>query len=283
MNYVSIKFAIFVLIIFISYYILPLNRRWLALLGGNIVFYLSFGVRYSVFLIISILFSFCFAKMIESSKTIKKKKVLLLSVIIILVLVLLSLKFYNWSVDMIEYLLFNMFDIHFVLPDMGLIMPVGISFYTLQIIGYLYDVYKEKFKAERNLLQYILFISFFPIIVQGPISRYGQLKCQLVEGHRFDYDKIVLSLQLIMWGAFKKLVIADGLGIFVNSVFENYLNLYGLLLYINIIFYSFQLYMDFSGCVDICRGVSGIFGIELTQNFRQPYFSTSIKELIENI
>ena len=140
------------------------------------------------------------------------------------------------------------------------------------------DVSKGKTEPEKNLLRYLLFLSWFPAVVQGPISRYGQLMPQLLNTKGFSFDNVRDNLVLILFGLLKKMVIADRLGIFVNTVFASYEELYGVILYLGAVGYAIQLYTDFSGCVDICRGVSGLFGVELVHNFNRPYLSCSIKE-----
>ncbi|MBR5636227.1 MAG: MBOAT family protein [Pseudobutyrivibrio sp.] len=160
----------------------------------------------------------------------------------------------------------------------NLVIPMGISFYTLQIIAYMVDVYKGKVQPQRNLLKYVLFISYFPQILQGPIPRYEQLQNQLVEGHKFDEHNFSKGICYIIWGFFLKLVIADKAGVFVNTVYGNYPAYAGAYLWVASILYSIQLYADFLACTILAKGVSKLFGVELIDNFMQPYFATSIKD-----
>lgn len=161
-----------------------------------------------------------------------------------------------------------------------IIIPIGISFYTLQLCGYCIDVYLKKYPAEINFFKYASFSLFFPIILQGPISRYDQLGKQLFNEKDTNnfYENLTFGTQLILWGFFKKLVIADRCALIVNLVFNNHANYFGLPVLVASILYTLQIYTDFSGCVDISRGVARIFGIDLIDNFRQPYFSTSIQD-----
>ena len=168
--------------------------------------------------------------------------------------------------------------ISFTAPKLRFLVPVGISYFILQAIGYLVDVYREKTEPERSFGKYLLFLSWFPAIVQGPISRYNQLMPSLLNGKPFAFETMRDNLLLIAIGLVKKMVIADRLGIFVNACFDGYQDLRGVILYVAAVGYAFQLYTDFSGCVDICRGVSGLFGVELVHNFNRPYLSRSIKE-----
>jgi D-alanyl-lipoteichoic acid acyltransferase DltB (MBOAT superfamily) len=164
------------------------------------------------------------------------------------------------------------------LPSISMIVPLGIYVYTLQSISYIVDVYRGKIQAETRLWRYGLFMSFFPIIMQGPISRYDQLAHQLSTPHSLEYTNLKFGAQLILWGYFKKLVIADRAGIVVNQVFNNPSDYYGLVVFLVSCLYLLELYADFSGCVDICRGISKMLGIELMDNFRHPFFSTSVQD-----
>lgn len=172
----------------------------------------------------------------------------------------------------------NKIGVDLTIGGLSIIVPVGISYFTLQAIGYLVDVYKEKTEPERNIFKYLLFLSYFPAIVQGPISRYHELTHQLIDKKHFSFESFQKGLILVAFGLVKKIVIADRLGILVNAGFDTYNELTGGVLYLVAVGYAIQLYMDFSGCVDICRGVSSLFGIELVNNFNRPYLATSIKD-----
>lgn len=161
---------------------------------------------------------------------------------------------------------------------MSLIVPIGLSFYSLQLIAYLVDIYKGKIKAQTNLFRFYVFSSFFPQIIQGPIPRYEQLEADLEKEHTFDSDEFVKGFMLIIWGFFLKYMIADKAGVFVDNVFDNY-NLYsGAYILTAGILYSFQLYADFMSCTTISQGVAELFGIHLPDNFNHPYFSDSIRD-----
>ncbi len=207
-----------------------------------------------------------------------EKKTLIISLCVLSnVGVWFYIKALPWSLKTLIRL-FHWFGLELVEPQLPLIIPVGISYFTLQAIAYLIDVSKGKVKAETNFLKYLLFLSWFPAIVQGPISRYNQLMPQLLNKDKFSYEKMRQSLVLILFGLVKKMVVADRIAIFVNYCFNNCVELKGLILYLGAIGYAIQLYMDFSGCVNICRGVSGLFGVDLINNFNRPYFATSVKE-----
>jgi D-alanyl-lipoteichoic acid acyltransferase DltB (MBOAT superfamily) len=159
-----------------------------------------------------------------------------------------------------------------------ILLPVGISFYTLQSIAYMADVHKGRIEPQKNFFKYLLFITFFPQILQGPIPRYEELGIQLYKGHAFEEEKVRKGLYLILWGFFQKLVIADRCNLVVNEIFSNYTAYDGLYFWIAGILYSLQLYTDFAGCVAIAAGTAETLGIQLAQNFKQPYFAVSIKD-----
>ena len=166
----------------------------------------------------------------------------------------------------------------FSMPTLKLFLPLGISFYTFQSMGYVVDVYREKFPAEKNIAKFALFVSFFPQIIQGPISFYDQLAHQLYEPHKVDFTRIKYGCELILWGFFKKLVIADRAVIAINTVVADYNQYNGTTLTFTVLLYALQLYADFSGGIDISRGIAQILGIDMAENFKRPYFSKSINE-----
>lgn len=166
----------------------------------------------------------------------------------------------------------------YVTPVSSIVVPLGISFYSLQAISYIVDVYRKTIPAERHLGKLALYLIFFPTIMQGPISRFGQLAPQLWAPHKFDYERMHSGLALALWGFFKKMVIADRAAMLVDTVFAPGSSVEGFATILGVFCYSVQIYADFSGCVDICRGISEIIGIDLIQNFKHPYFATSIKD-----
>ena len=179
------------------------------------------------------------------------------------------LKYNNFFGDMFRVIGVN-------IPYKKFILPIGISYYTLETISYLTDIYRKKMKAESNYLKVLLFLVYFPQIVEGPIANYSRLSKTLFNTEKFNYDNFVSSFVLIGWGFIKKLVIADRAGIFVSKIFEN--NYGGILLIVGILLYTLQIYADFSGCIDIVSGVSELFSVKLDENFKRPFFSKSIQE-----
>lgn len=183
-------------------------------------------------------------------------------------------RFFAGNIDTI----FNLLSISVTVPKINLLLPLGISFYTFQSAGYLIDLYRGKYLPDRNLAKYALFVSFFPQIIQGPIGRHDKLAHQLYAQHKFDYKQAKFGAQLIVWGFFKKLVIADRAAVLVNQVFGNYQQYAGLEIFIAVILYCFQLYADFSGGLDIATGIAQTMGINLAKNFKRPYFAQTISE-----
>ena len=157
-------------------------------------------------------------------------------------------------------------------------MPLGISFYTLQGIAYVFDIYKSKYKAEKNFMHFLLYMTFFPIFLQGPISRYEQLENQLITYHKFDYKQFCFGLQLALWGFFKKLVISNRLSMITNEIFDKNTEYTGIIILLSGMCYALELYTDFSGAVDISRGIAQSMNISLVQNFNFPNSATSIKD-----
>lgn len=157
-------------------------------------------------------------------------------------------------------------------------LPIGISYYTLQAISYIVDVYRGKIEADKNLGRVALFLAFFPQIVQGPIGRYDKLSLQLYEPHNITYKNLTYGAQLMLWGYFKKMVIADRVAMYANAVFNNPSSYSGIVVVLGILAYTLQIYTEFSGGIDIVRGTSEIFGIRLDENFERPFFSKSIDE-----
>lgn len=271
-SYVSAKYYLMLTIVVFAYYLLPLKKRWIALLIGSGYFFLQITdspLKLIVFLS-SIIISYFSALLIHRSNQSTASSI---SRVLLFIGIVLS------TGPLIFTKLGGLLSISLhSIPTINWIIPIGLSFYSMMIISYLSDIYSGKYEPQKNILKYALYVSFFPIIIQGPISRYDQLSGELFEGHRYDYSHIIRGLQLILWGFFLKYLIADKCGIFVNTVFGNSQVYVGLYVLIAAILYSIQLYTDFLSCVTISRGVAQLFGITLLDNFNHPYFSTSIKD-----
>ena len=266
MGYFSFQYALIVAAAFILYHLTHLQYRWLVLFIASIAFYIV-CVKNPIQLVCfaaTIIVAFAGGLIIERCKINKgiARSVYLASIVLVLIPLFASKLLVSTHLA----------------GSFSLVVPVGVSYYTLQLIAYLSDVYHEKIAASRKFFRFFLFVSFFPQIIQGPIPRYDQLYPQLIKGHRFDPDDILSGVHMIIWGLFLKTMIADRAGTVVNNVFDNapaYLGIYALTAGI---LYSIQLYADFQACVKISQGVSRLFGIKLIDNFHQPYFSRSIGE-----
>lgn len=215
-------------------------------------------------------------KAFKAQQNQRKRKILTL-VLVANFGIMIFLKYYNLFAGSLNDIL-GICGVAFSAPTLNLLLPLGISFYTFQSMGYLIDVYWEKVEAEKNIAKFALFVSFFPQIVQGPISVYDQLAHQLYEPHDFDFTRFKHAAELILWGAFRKLVIADRAVIALNLATETYGEWNGTTLAFVVLLYAVQIYADFSGGIDISRGAAQIFGIDMVDNFRQPYFARSVSE-----
>lgn len=270
MSYLSLTFAAFVLLLLVVYYLVPTKVRGWVLVLGSLYFYGCFDLRYMPFLVFTALTTWLAALALDRFG---RRGWILAAAIIVNFAVWFAIKELPWLLGLAgEYM---------TVPDVSgwnILVPVGLSYFILQAMGYLVDVWKGKIQPEKAFWKYLLFLTWFPAIVQGPISRYDQLMPQLLNGKKYSFDNIRDHLLLVLIGLMKKMVIADRLGIFVNTCFADFETLRGVVLYLAAVGYAIQLYTDFSGCVDICRGVSGLFGVELIHNFNRPYLSRSIKE-----
>lgn len=272
MSFTSMAYLIFVLIGVILYYIIPKKIQWLLLLSFSIIFYLIAGPFLILFLLTTAFSTFISGLFIEKSVTVSKKKLIIVLCLLLNFGILFFLKYYNFSVDIVSKI-FN-FESRFI--DFAL--PLGISFYTFQSVSYLIDVYWERTATEHNFARFLLFVSFFPQILQGPIGRYSKLSPQFFAPHFFDIERIGNGLVRIFWGYFQKFVLADRAGILVNQVVSNYQEYDGTIIVLAILMYSIQLYGDFAGGMDVVIGTAELFDIELDENFRQPYFAVSIAD-----
>ncbi len=277
------SFLLFILVVLILYYTVFRKKQWILLLLASLIFYAANDIKYAAFMIFTIVLTYLGAKKIEKlgeiqketiaankaqwsseeKKTykagMKKQKQVTMAIIIVICFTILML-----------------FKCTKFVPGFSLILPLGISFYTFQSVGYLVDVYRGRCKAENDFFKYMLFISYFPQIIEGPINRFEELSHQFFEEHRFDYDVVRSGVWLFIWGLFKKLVIADRAAIFVNTVLRGDELPSGSICLMAVFMFNIQLYGDFSGGIDMVRGVSEMFGITLSENFRQPFFARTI-------
>ncbi|MBO4384556.1 MAG: MBOAT family protein [Clostridia bacterium] len=273
----SLEFVIFLPIVFILYWTLPNKFRWTLLLIASYYFYLSWNVKYVVLILFTTAVSYSAGLLIEKAKT-KKLKVIVLSCSIVLCLsVLFVFKYFNFFFDSVSKVL-SLLSVRFHPVTLKLLLPVGISFYTFQTLSYIIDVFRGDVKAERHFGIYAAFVSFFPQLVAGPIERTANLLPQIKKEHQFNGEKTLFGMKLMLWGFFKKIVIADNISAYVDKVYGSVASYKGFSLVVATFLFAIQIYCDFSGYSDIARGSAGILDIDLMKNFHSPYFSTSIKE-----
>lgn len=270
MQFTSMAYILFIVLCALVFYVVPKKVQWIVLLVFSYIFYFLAGPKLVVFLLLTTLTTYFGGIMIEKTEETKVKIGCVLGCLFINFGVLFLLKYLNFSFEVINSL-FNT-----QIRTINWALPLGISFYTFQSVGYLLDVYWERTKAEHNLAKHMLFVSFFPQILQGPISRHKGLSTQLFSYHNFDLTRIEHAAQRIMWGYFLKFVLADRAGVAVNQVISNYELYDGTVHVFAILMYSIQLYADFSGGMDVVIGTAELFGIVLDENFKRPYFATSL-------
>ncbi len=275
----SLSFLIFLPIAFVLYWIVPGKHRWIVLLILSYYFYMAASPVYVPLLIATSLVVWGASKLIDGAGEGREgfKKGVLAGTLIICFGLLGFFKYYDFAATSVARFM-ELFSFHLEPHLLNLLMPVGISFYTFMSAGYLVDVYKGKIKAEKNFARFALFVSFFPQIIAGPIGRAGELIPQLKEDRRFDYEMAVTGLRMMLWGYFKKLVISDALGKFVDRIYADVPSYFGMTFIMASVMYTFQIYCDFSGYSDIAVGSARLFNIELIQNFKSPYFSKSVRE-----
>lgn len=302
MSFTTLHFFLFLAMGVLIYYLLPKKLQWVWLLVLSYLYYFTFSIKTSVFLIFTTVVTYTggilLTRMNESSKAylaanketldraakkaykekVKKNKRRVVVAMLLLCFGLLGVvKYLNFVIENIDALVLAVGHGQYFEP-VNIILPLGISFYTFQSISYIIDVYQGKYSAEKNIFKYALFVSFFPQLLQGPIGRFDRLAHQLYEGRSFSLKAAEFGLQRILWGCFKKMVLADRVAGFVTTVFGNYTEYGGWYNLVAVLLYCVQLYADFSGGIDIVIGTAEIFGIRMDENFRQPFFSKSIGE-----
>lgn len=280
MSFVDYIFIPFMFLAVILYFQVPMKWRWVMLLAVSLVFYCSWGIALLPFVTCAVLLAWAASLWMERQynhldeqlkagiwsdraeqgrqrqKVKNRCKYVLWLTAAILVAILAASKMHWISIG----------------------VPLGISYYTMSLIGYMADVYWRKEKAEHNYFSLLLFAVYFPKILEGPISKHRLVAEQLREGHAFDYQRFCFGLQRVLWGYFKKLAIADRLNILVSTVFTDYESYHGAAFVVAAVFGAFQLYCDFSGCMDIALGISEVFGITIEENFNRPFFSKTAAE-----
>lgn len=269
MNYVSIAYYLMTAAVLALYYMLPLRQRWLALLAGSVCFYYfaAGSVTACICFLATILLGWGFGFLVERLRAGEKKAwpgwILCFCALIPLAIFKLS-----GEVSGLE----GVFDRY---PWLA---PLGISYYSLQLYSYLRDIGNGKTAPQKNPLKFILYMSFFPQVVQGPIPRYDELSGQLFDGNRFEDSNIISAMGLVTWGFFLKYMIADKADVVVGQIFDAYTDMTGAVILLGAVLYSIQLYADFLACVTIAQGVAIAFGIRLRDNFHHPYFAPTVQD-----
>ena len=256
MSLISFSYIIFLPIVVLIHYILPRRHRYIWLFLASYVFYLSNDVRYAGGLLFCTVTTYIAGRLIEKAKNNKRKAILTICII----LNVFALFFFRYSSAKLGFI------------------PLGISFYMLQSIGYLADVYKGQVAAEKNPVRYAVFVSFFPTVLSGPIQRGTDLLQQLKEGGNFDYNRAHSGLYYLLWGYLLKIIMSDRLGVLVGYAYDRYEAMPGAVMLWATMLYAVQLYCDFAGYSALAVGTGRLLGFDLRENFRQPYFSVSIKD-----
>ncbi len=274
----SYTFLVFFPVIVLLYYTIPKRYAWVFMLFASYYFYMGWRAEYALLLagatvstwVCSIIIDYLVKK---GAKAWQKNTVMALGIIFNLS-ILFYYKYFNFGLRAVQAMV-SLFNVGYTAPVFDIILPVGISFFTLQALGYLIDVSTNRVKCERNLFKYALFVSFFPQLVAGPIERTENLLPQLFVRKKFNIDNLVSGLRLMGWGFFQKTVIADRLAVSVQNIYSAPEDMTGLLVVSATFLFAIQIYCDFSGYSDIAIGTAQVLGIKLSDNFRRPYFATN--------
>ena len=273
----SIIYLLFLAIVAIVYYIFPGKLKWLLLLLASIGYYLSFIPIFLLLLAVIVFVNYFMAIWLANAND-GRSSLLIVLIIILNILILAFFKYFNNLFPDNQLQLYSVALFPESEPVDKMILPLGLSYLTFTVLSYQIEVKRKTIQPETHLGYFSLYLLFFPRIAQGPIERPQHLIPQLHQDHHFNYSMVIEGLKLMLWGYFKKLVIADRLGIYVNAVYNNSENHNGTSFIVATIFFAFQIYADFSGYTDIAIGSARLFGFNLSNNFKRPYFATSIKE-----
>ena len=295
-----ILYGVFATLVLGLYFLVPRKYRYIIILVASLTFFAIYS-KFMIAFILATILSIYFAglgmnklddklaktiaegefdkeqKKALKAKNKKKKKAILVVAILFNLAILAVLKYSGFFASIFEGI-FSWFSVTTSFPVLKLALPLGISYYTLSSIGYMVDVQRGKYRADKNILKVALFVCYFPQLFEGPFAKYDELAPQLYEGHDFDAKRVFKGLLLAIWGLLKKIVIADRLAIIASEVFANYAQYNGIVIVFGIICFTFQLYAEFSGLIDMASGISEMFGIKLTKNFDQPFFSQNVNE-----
>lgn len=273
----SIEFLVFFPVVTTLFFLLPHRYRWSLLLAASCFFYMFFKPEYILILAFTIVIDYFAGLLLEKEQDRRKKKIYLIASLVANIGVLAIFKYYNFINDNITGIA-TLFDIKNPIPYLTILLPIGLSFHTFQAMSYTIEVYRGNQKAERHFGIYSLYVMFYPQLVAGPIERPQNILHQFHEKKYFTYDNAVQGLNLILYGLFMKIVIADRLAVYVNKVYADIDNASSLSVLMAVCFFSFQIYCDFAGYSNIARGTAKFMGYDLMVNFNRPYLAQSIPE-----
>ena len=272
----SFHFLFFFITVTSVYFLLPFNKRWMLLLISSCYFYMAFVPIYILILGFTIVIDYFAGIFIENSQG-KRRRLFLICSLVANIGILCVFKYYNFINANFSFLLHG-FGLQNPIPYLSILLPIGLSFHTFQAMSYTIEVYRGNQKTERHFGIYALYVMFYPQLVAGPIERPQNLLHQFREKHPFNSDKVFEGLKIMVWGLFKKLVIADRLGIVVDMAYNNVAHQSGITLLLATIFFTFQVYCDFSGYSDIAIGAARVMGFDLMSNFKRPVFARTTAE-----
>ncbi len=280
----SIDFLLFFPVVILIYFIIPNKIKYLWLLAASYYFYMCWDAKYALLILASTAITYASGLLIEkanktedSAKQKNLKKLIVVLSVISNLGILFYFKYFNFAINSVSKV-FNLMHVELNMPAFDIILPVGISFYTFQALSYTIDVYRGDTKAEKNFFRYALFVSFFPQLIAGPIERSKNLLTQLANPKKFSFDNFREGILLMLWGYFLKLVMADRIAIFVDTVYGDYVSYPGVYLIIATVLFGIQIYCDFAGYSTIAMGAAKILGIKLSENFNAPYLACSVAD-----
>jgi alginate O-acetyltransferase complex protein AlgI len=277
LSFISSTYVVFFTIVVMVYFALSHRFRWGVLLVASYIFYGYWNITYTLLILFSTTVDYVVARQMANTTSATRRRVLLGVSLVVNLGLLATFKYYDFvmgsTVGALAWV-----GVTYMPASLGLLLPVGISFYTFQSMGYTIDVYRGRVAPERHFGIFATFISFFPQLVAGPIERAENMLPQFRQQVDFDDERAVSGVRLIFWGVVKKVVIADRLAIFTNVVYSNVQNHSGWSLVLATLMFGFQIYMDFSAYTDIARGSARVLGFELMENFRQPYLARSVRD-----
>lgn len=277
MVFTSFNFLIFFPILAVLYWITPAKYRWVTLLIASYFFYINIKPVYALLVGGVTLSTYVFTRLIDKTNIESRKRAFMVINIVLILLPLFFFKYFS-SINEGIFTLLESMHVRWPLPEIKLILPIGISFYSFMAIGYTIDVYNEEIKPEKNIGILALFVSFFPLILSGPIERAKNMLPQFKAHRHIEYSMVMEGLKMMLWGYFMKLVVADRVGVYVDAVYNNIDQHNGTTLFFASLLYPFQVYADLGGYSLIAIGTAKILGLNVMQNFKRPFFATSMSE-----